>query len=213
MKTIFSAKISTLNEFGHKRIDQEGVYLTFEKAFEFLKSSFYESPQARQLKLYRFDITEIEIDSDNIIKVWEYNCKGDLVNETEQSDSENLKNALDFEKGEIIKLKLTDYWESSNIDAPILAVISETPKQDNEEFEFMIDYISNLGFLDHKHVETKQLEKFNGSIPEEYEFLKILSDYYKGKVDISNEVLIEMRNCNVYLKNIKSYKELTIKNN
>ena len=72
---------------------------------------------------------------------------------------------------------------------------------------------------DSKHTPlTDQLEQegialTNGSIPEEYEFLKILSDYYKGKVDISNEVLIEMRNCNVYLKNIKTYKELTIKNN
>ena len=69
----------------------------------------------------------------------------------------------------------------------------------------MVDYISNLRLLDDMNVELSQIEKFNSDNPREFEFLKTLSDYYKGNIEIPDEDLVEMRNCNVYLKNIKTW--------
>ena len=52
---------------------------------------------------------------------------------------------------------------------------------------YVIDFIRE-GYLDHMHIKEQGLELFTKDIPENLSFLEVLSEHYKGKIVIKNDI-------------------------
>ena len=175
---------------GGIRIDEEGVFSSFEKAEEYLKTVIDEEYSVSDRVYFRNEITKLKIDSaddwDSRLR-WIYSVSGQLIKKIDfsaipQSDYDQFAYDMSFEVGVLVKVSpKIDAYHSPFINEEY-AVVEWRPlskaewvesKKEKEDWDGMyrIAYITPEGLLNHQHVPEYCLSHLDQEPPSEFVFL------------------------------------------
>ena len=211
----YIAREITLSEFGLIRIDEEGVFSSFEIASDFLKDlreegEYETNPSTADIE-FRHEIIKLKInefESYKTIIKWTYKLNGELISKVSFDDNRpNCFETVDYKSrfsvGEIVRVKCNYEEPASCLTQENYGVISHIPTAkeawqasgkptDEWDSAYIVWLISHInGYLGHHHLNELCLDKFGEELPEELEFLKILSEYLTNKNNIINPDLIK----------------------
>lgn len=220
---IYIARSFTTNEYGFIRIDSEAVFTTFERASEALKTHVIISPSKRDYILYGTEIVMFHMvgSGAEFVQRWQFDCQGNLLEEDLSDNHLNEKNIQFtgmFKVGDIVRIRSAGTLEVKPFDSAWIGVVAGVPPTleghrkrgwRDEEYcpLYLVDYINNLGILDHTHECEARLERFEKSIPDELEFLNHLSAHYKGIRIIKKEVFNLLWHGKYYLRKKRQFSE------
>lgn len=212
--TVFVAREYMLtDDFGGIRIDEEAVFPSFELAKDFLKSLEDENAADNDLILFRTEIVEYQIGSiDGNKRKWTYKINGEIIEELAQSsdisEADQHKCTNKYKVGDIVYIlpKVTIKYSPSvkGTHGVIVQVPSMQSKQ-NDELKYIINYITENGIIGHFHVLEEAITTPEGALPNKLIFLDFYSKYLKKRSKLNNNLVSEVINEEVFVKNIKKF--------
>jgi len=189
---------------GSIRIDEEGVFSSFEEAQSFLKhlreDGDYQTEPSPSDEYFRHEIIKYRLndyENWNIEIRWTYKLNGELITKVDAKDEipiafESISFQSLFEPGEIVRIKSNFEEPDSFMARGNYGVIDKIPDSkesweasvkplDEWDGSYLIWLISqDTHLLYHEHLYEICVDKFDGKLPEDLHFLNILSDYIKN---------------------------------
>ncbi len=217
---------------GSQTIYEEGIFDSYELAYKFIEEISEEDDEQFLSEIVSCQINDNEPwESDQL---WTFDRKGKLVRfhdtnkigenchivEHEEyrevfTEPEPKSYTGKFKIGDIVTIRAFPWNWESQIPEDTIGVIINTPihydewrKHENSKYgwdnTYVIDYIRD-GYLDHMHIKEDGLSLFQKDIPENFSFLKQLSDHYKGKLVIKGDVFKDINDGNIFVEKVRHF--------
>lgn len=210
---------------GWDRIDSEAVFSTFEAAESYVKGLEPEKEPGSHFQIVAHLVGDNPgQDPWGDIQYWHHDVKHNLM---EHYDAKSHREKLNsefvekyrgkFKVGDVVKIK-----SAYNLDIESnLGVIQFLPgpyerkdwgEQEDGSFiyyepGFRVEYLDNVGRLEHDHLYEEDVELFEDELPERLAFLQLLSDHYKGKRQIKEKALYDLEAGNMIAKDVRRFGE------
>ena len=202
--------------------DAEYVFCSRDEAFKFIQK-LVEDGNAQRLFLNRIELIEIFIDEEKPWEIgdgeqyWVFNHKGEIIQGYETYTNEISADSFTgkFSVGDIV-LFCNGTWDTpyALAEGGGYGVVMQVPFFFEEwvtrgespsewDPEYIVYFITRRGLISHLHLLEGQMTKHNGVLPDEFEFLKIYSQYLKGHTNIPNGNVRKILNEHVYTRNTK----------
>jgi hypothetical protein len=213
-------KYGVWTEYGARTIFEEGSFLSYETAAQFLQTVRDDEDET-----YFTEIVSYEIDSPEpweYQQIWIFDHTGALIQTYPEQHTCQERSIWSpeayqgkFRRGDIV---IVHAHNGSHLAKQVLGVVAYTPVSYSEwiaqghtpeewEAYYTIDFITSFGYLDHDHVQEKVLEPYRNAIPEELRFLQVLSDHYRGIRQIKATVLDSLYQGMVFVKQVRQFTE------
>ncbi len=232
MDRFYIARKFVTNEGRSKCYYEEGIFSTYELAYEFIKIISKEEDDS-----FLTEIVSYPIDSHTPCDgrdVYTFNRKGELLIThkaenrfdncyvVEEDGYNTVYKKYDPESytgkykiGDIVFIRAYPWNKASPTYKDTVGVISAVPLSFDEwvasgndkhtwDNAYVIDFIRD-GYLGHWHVEERGIAFFNEDIPDNFKFLKLLSDHYQTGKTLSNEVLDGIIYGDIFIENVKHF--------
>ncbi|MEM5786070.1 MAG: hypothetical protein AAGU11_02055 [Syntrophobacteraceae bacterium] len=202
--------------YGGKSYYEEGIFGSYDKAYEFIRMISDETSEGFLSEILSFVVDDIEPWENE--QVWKFDNKGNLIHVSDAktkyadcivveenggkiiySDPKPESYTKLFTIGDIVLVKPYPWNAESPVHKDTIGVVTSTPTVfeawissggDRYEWDntYVIHYIAH-GYLDHVHMPEHGIAAFTGNMPESISFLKMLSDHFKGYVRIKDAIL------------------------
>ena len=211
LSTVYVAREYLLiDNFGGIRIDEEAIFSSFEQARDFLKTLEDKNATRNDLILFRTEIVQFQLDSDESCnKKWIYDLRGvelEGANPLDGDTSEPVmqNNQRSYQLGDIVYILPNIESKFSPSIKGDYGVICEVPVEQNN-FEYIVYYISENGYLDHFHVPEKSIIAQKSNLPTTHIFLDLFSNHLKRKHKLDDKLVYKLINENIFVMNISSF--------
>jgi hypothetical protein len=217
MERIFIARsFYVKNERGDRHIDQEGIFDSYNMALRFVEHLCDPDETDR----YMIEIVSYLINSFdpwNNEELWYFDKSGSFVRKLEDTKEDRMRHKTsytgNFNLGDIVNIRAFPFNEYSHMMIDMLGVVSQRPMhlterikiyepEDELTCEYTVDYITSEGYVSHDHINENGLELWLNEIPSELAFLRRLSEHYQGKDQIKENILRDLLNSRVFVKNV-----------
>jgi hypothetical protein len=207
---VYIAREILVSDGGLIRIDEEGIFSTFDAAYAFIehlrKEGQYVNESSASIEAFRHEIIQSRLndyENWNSEVTWTYKLNGELLSRCDAgieppNPFESVSFRSLFELGEIVRAKPSFEEPESHLATENYGVICQIPvsqeswKTSGEPLEdwdgayivLLISEMTNL--LYHEHLIEICLDKFEGTLPEDLIFLNLLSKYIENDGNVPN---------------------------
>lgn len=217
---------------GSRTIYEEGIFESYGLAYKFIEEISEEDHDRFLSEIHSYQINDNEPWERD--QRWTFDRKGKLLqhhdthnwrgdchvieeNGCKTYHPEPIPDSFEgkFKVGDIIIVKAFPWnWESP-IPEDTIGVIIKTPihydewrKQEKSKYgwdnTYVIDYIRD-GYLDHMHIKENGLSSLTKEIPGNLIFLKQLSDHYKGRIRIKEDILKDIYYGKIFVEKVRHF--------
>jgi hypothetical protein len=220
-KVYIAREYLMIDDYGGVRIDEEEVFSSFSDAKNYLTTLEDINAEGNDYLLFRTEILEFVIGkTKSCIRKWTFKLNGDLIDVKPPMDS-NFEKALSvftwkYNVGDIVFVMPRIENKFSPSIRGTYGVIVETPAANlnhdaalNDEGawnnKYVVYYISENGLLSHLHVIESAMVLSKTGVPTDLKFLELYSNYLKNRTGLSDELVSQLLNEKVFVKNIKVF--------
>ncbi len=229
---IYIAKIYTVSTYGFKCLDEEKGFTSYSKALEYLREEFFEEEEDDEsfIRNYFAEIVEYDIQNKEvIINKTRFNCLGEVFATLKNTSNQVMSRQPEIKKdfiptfniGDIVILKYQDK-RSIDLFTDTIGVVSGVPKpyiewkatynlpDDAWDSVYLVEFISDSGYLTHCHPVEDEMVLFDKELPEELIILQTLSKHLKKEIVIKDKILHDLRGGDIYALNTKTIKDIDL---
>lgn len=229
MDRFYIARKFLTNEGGAKYYYEEGIFSTYESAYEFIRIISKEEDD-----FFLSEIVSYPTDSHTPCDgqdVYTFDRSGELLithkaenkfdnccvaeNNTVRKKHDPESYTGKYKVGDIVFIRAYPWNEASPTYKDTIGVISAVPlsfdewiASGNEKHTWDNTYVTDCirdGYLGHWHVEERGIAFFNDDLPDNFKFLKLLSDHYQTGKTLSDEVLDGIIHGDVFIENVRHF--------
>lgn len=204
----------------------ETVFSTYRKALFYInkQSTQYTKKDFKFYGEWYFEIVEYELDNpmaEEKCKIWYFDILGSTICDIDCSDVLEIDTSPQsftgkFKVGDIVFVQSFP-WNKDSRTLNIFGVIADTPipfrdwqKQNGEtenwENDYTIFFIDPNGFLDDTHIQEKGIEHYNGKLPKELKYLKLISTVVKNKKKFTAKLWREINEGKVIFRDTRVFR-------
>ena len=222
------------HNYGSQTIYEEAIFESYELAYKFIEEISEEVHDRFLSEIVSYQLNDDEPwDRDQI---WTFDRKGQLIRFYDAQTADENCHVIEhdgykevftepepesytgkFIVGDIVKVRAFPWNMESPIPEDTIGVIVNTPihysewlKQEKSKYgwdnSYVIDFIRE-GYLDHMHIKEEGLELFIEEIPKKLSFIKKLSDHYKGKTIIKDNIFRDINDGKIFVEKVRHFNE------
>jgi hypothetical protein len=229
MKDLFISRICEQNGDDHAiRIESERIFDNYDKALDHLKSVFFDKEAAQPGELTYGEIVS-QLNDGAEIRSACYDSSGKIIHQ-QQIEPVVEKKVIyvtanfvpHYAVGDIVavtgrrtfdkKLGVISGLPPKWVDLTQGRSAEEIKAHIEYKFEaaYHVEFISH-GRLTHDHINENEMQPFTGELPQDDEFLQVLSRHYTGKEIIPPDKLRQIGHDSIYLLPVKTLQDIGIR--
>lgn len=214
MERVHLARKFVSIEGGARHYYEEEIFDNYDAAHSFIQNISEEDEDFFLSEIVSCKLNDTYSKYDKEVHI--FNKNGVLIwsNNSPHSSSKK-KFSGKFSVGDIVILQAFPWISSSPTHVSTIGVVAEVPIFFDEwitlgkeiktwDGTYVVESIRD-GYLGHWHATEESLELYCQDLPENLQFLKILSEHYMGEKAISSNILQDIKNGDIFVEKVKHF--------
>jgi len=213
---VFIARKYVSYEVGGICYYEEGVFDSYDAAYDFIKTISVEDSEHFLSEIVRYNVNDKSPWEGQY--VWVFDREGNLRHSSRYGGPASSGSVAEsytekFMTGDIVLVRPFPHNEVSPTSENVIGVVIEMPipleewlSQGNEKDDWDNTYVIyhiRCGYLDHIHVEEKGIGLYMDPLPANLAFLKDLSDHVKGKRLLKSEIVRKAFDGEIFVEQVR----------